>query len=77
MHKNIQVFLKFINFYYCFIKDFFKILKLLNSFLKKEKTEKFRELFILIKKIKQMFFNLYTAFIIILILMHCDFKLLI
>ncbi len=63
-HKNMQVFIKFANFYKCFVHAFFKMSAELIFLLKKNEKEKFKIKFIMIsetrkfvKSIKRIFMN--------------------
>jgi hypothetical protein len=53
--KNIQVFLKFVNFYRRFIARFFQLSAFLSDMLKEMQAEIKKESFLLIEKAKQTF----------------------
>ncbi len=75
--KNIQIFLKFVNFYRRFIARFFQLSTLLLDRLKKMQAKIKKEFFLLIEKAKQIFDLLRNVFQYVLILTHFDSKFLI
>ncbi len=63
-HKDVQIFLKFVNFYKRFIKEFFRVANALSAFLKKNDKNKFHILFEFtlnarksLEKLRQAFFT--------------------
>jgi hypothetical protein len=75
--KNIQIFLKFVNFYRRFIARFSQLSALLSDMLKEMQAEIKKESFLLIEKAKQTFDLLRDVFQYALILTHFDSKFLI
>ena len=72
--KKVQFFLKFANFYYKFIKNYFKIAALLHELIKNVKKEKQRSSFILINIIKNTFNTFKIKFISVSLLAHFNFN---
>ena len=62
-HKNLQIFVKFINFYRYFIKKFNCIIANLSDFLKNSKEDKFIFRFVYISKIETTFEKFKRLFI--------------
>ncbi len=75
--KNIQVFLKFVNFYRRFIARFSQLSAFLSDMLKEMQAKIKKESFLLIEKAKQTFDLLRDVFQYALILTHFDSKFLI
>jgi hypothetical protein len=75
--KNIQIFLKFVNFYRRFIARFSQLSALLSNMLKKMQAEIKKKSFLLIEKTKQIFDLLRDVFQYAFILTHFDSKFLI
>jgi hypothetical protein len=75
--KNIQIFLKFVNFYRQFIIRFFQLSIFLLNMLKKMQTKIKKKSFLLINKAIQTFDQLKDVFQYALILTHFDSKFLI
>jgi hypothetical protein len=75
--KNIQIFLRFVNFYRRFIARFFQLSALLSDMLKEMQAEIKKKSFLLIEKAKQTFDLLRDVFQYTLILTHFDSKFLI
>ena len=71
-YKNIQVFLKFANFYRCFIERYFKITISFIDFLKSMQVEKKKRTFHFIENIKRVFHHFRDVFIKTFILIHYD-----
>ena len=73
--KNVQIFLKFVNFYRHFIKIYSKIVGSLTGLLKGSKNEKKFESFKWSKETAEMFIQFKDVFMTMLLLMHYDLKL--
>jgi len=73
--QKVQVFLRFVNFYRCFIKVYLQIVSLLTGLLKDSKNEKKTELFEWSKDATKMFVYLKKVFMTALILVHFDSEL--
>jgi len=73
--QEVQVFLRFANFYKQFIKIYFQIVNSLINLLKNSKNEKKTELFEWFSDIKKMFCKFRITFTTISILIHFDFDL--
>jgi hypothetical protein len=72
--KNIQVFLKFVNFYRWFIARFSQLSAFLSDMLKEMQAKIKKKNFLLIEKAKQTFDLLRDVFQYVLILTHFDSK---
>ena len=72
--RELQIFLKFANFYKCSVKFYVKIIRALTKLLKKNKQERQSELFIFEKTAKQTFRRLIKTFIKAFIRIHFDFR---
>jgi hypothetical protein len=75
--KNIQVFLKFVNFYRRFIARFSQLSTFLSNMLKEMQAKIKKEFFLFIEKAKQIFDLLRDVFQYAFILTHFDSKFLI
>jgi hypothetical protein len=75
--KNIQVFLRFVNFYRRFIVRFFQLSTSLSNMLKKTQAKIKKKSFLFTNKAKQTFDQLKNVFQYALILTHFDSKFLI
>ena len=73
--KNVQIFLRFVNFYRCFIKIYSKIAGSFTDLLKDSKNEKKFELFKWSKEATKTFIQFKNIFTTTLLLMHYDLKL--
>jgi hypothetical protein len=71
-HKNVQIFLKFANFYKRFIKEFYRVANALSALLKKSDKNKFHILFEFISDAKKSFEKLRQAFFTASLLRHFD-----
>jgi hypothetical protein len=71
-HKNVQIFLRFVNFYKKFIKEFFRIADALFALLKKSDKNKFHIFFEFISDAKKSFEKLRQAFFTTSLLRHFD-----
>ncbi len=67
-----QIFLKFVNFYKKFIKEFFRVANALFAFLKENDKNKFHILFEFILNAKKSFEKLRQAFFTTSLLRHFD-----
>ena len=72
LHRDIQVFLGFTNFYQRFIKGFAQISSVLSSMLKSGKKSKFSDKFTLNTEAKIAFERLKAAFVTTLMFLHFD-----
>ena len=72
-YREFQIFLKFVNYYKRFIKNYFKLFAFFIDLLKKNKNDKKFEFFQWFKKQKQMFCRFQNSFTSILILHYYDF----
>jgi hypothetical protein len=61
-HKNVQIFLKFVNFYRRFIKEFFRIANALSALLKKNDKNKFHIFFWIHCKCEEIIWETSTSF---------------
>ena len=68
--KKVQFFLRFVNFYHRFIRDYFKIAALLHELIKNVKKEEWRSFFVLIDTAKDTFDTLKAKFTSALLLTH-------
>jgi hypothetical protein len=75
--KNIQIFLRFVNFYRRFIARFFQLSAFLSNMLKKMQTKIKKKFFLFIEKAKQIFNLFRDVFQYAFILTHFDSKFLI
>ena len=73
--QKVQVFLRFVNFYRCFIKVYSQIMSPLTGLLKDSKNEKKTELFEWSKDAAKAFNYLKEVFMTVLILVHFDSEL--
>ncbi len=73
--QKVQVFLKFVNFYRCFIKAYLWIVSSLTDLLKDSKNEKKTEPFEWLKDTMKTFVYLKKVFMTVLILVHFDSEL--
>ncbi len=71
-HKNVQIFLKFVNFYKKFIKEFFRVANALFAFLKKSDKNKFHIFFEFIADAKKSFEKLQQIFFTASLFRHFD-----
>jgi hypothetical protein len=71
-HKDVQIFLKFVNFYKKFIKEFFRVANALSALLKKNDKDKFHIFFEFISNAKKSFKKLRQAFFTASLLRHFD-----
>jgi hypothetical protein len=71
-HREIQIFLEFVNFYKKFIEIFSRIAKTLTFLLKEENKKRFREKFVFNVDVKKAFKILKIAFISVSMLLHFD-----
>jgi hypothetical protein len=71
-HKNVQNFLKFVNFYRRFIKKFFRVANALFALLKKSDKNKFHIFFEFISNAKKSFEKLRQVFFTTSLLRHFD-----
>ena len=74
-YKTVQIFLKFINFYYCFITHYFKITVLLTKLLKRSVKRKKTESFIFFQNAETVFVHFQEAFCLTFILRHFNSQL--
>ena len=72
-YRELQIFLKFVNYYKRFIENYFKLFVFFIDFLKKNKNDKKFEFFQYFKKQKQTFRKFRDIFVSIFILHHYDF----
>ena len=73
-HRNVQTFIKFVNFYRRFVNEFFKIIANLIDLLKKAINEKFSFKFKLIVEKKEFFKRFKIVFTTIFMLWHFFFE---
>jgi hypothetical protein len=71
-HKNVQISLKFVNFYKKFIKEFFRVANTLFAFLKKSDQNKFHNFFKFTSKTRKFFEKLRKAFFTTFSFRHFD-----
>jgi hypothetical protein len=71
-HKNVQIFLKFVNFYIKFIKEFFRVANALFALLKKNDKNKFHTFFKFILNAKESFKKLRQVFFTASLFRHFD-----
>jgi hypothetical protein len=71
-HENVQIFLKFVNFYKKFIKAFSRIADAMFALLKKSDKNKFHIFFEFTSKARKFFERLRKVFITTLLLRHFD-----
>jgi hypothetical protein len=71
-HKNVQIFLRFINFYRRFIKKIFRVANALFAFLKKNDKNKFHIFFEFISDAKKSFKKLRQIFFTMSLFRHFD-----
>jgi hypothetical protein len=71
-YKNVQIFLKFVNFYKKFIKEFFRVADALFALLKKSDKDKFYTFFEFISDAKKSFKKLRQIFFTASLLRHFD-----
>ncbi len=71
-HKNVQIFLKFVNFYKRFIKEFFRVADALFALLKKSDKNKFYIFFEFISDAKKSFEKFWQIFFTASLLRHFD-----
>ena len=71
-YKNVQIFLKFVNFYKKFIKKFNRIIAKLSDLLKNNKKSKFTFKFVYTAKVEAAFEKFKRLFIQISLLWHFD-----
>jgi hypothetical protein len=71
-HKDMQIFLKFVNFYKRFIKEFFRVANALFALLKKSDKNKFHIFFEFISNAKKSFKKFRQAFFTATLLRHFD-----
>ena len=73
--KNVQIFLRFVNFYRCFIKIYSKIADPLTGLLKDSKNEKKFKSFKWLKEAAETFIQFKNVFTTVSLLMHYDSEL--
>jgi len=73
--QEVQIFLKFVNFYRQFMKIYFQIINSLTSLLKNNKNKKKTESFKWCNDVEKMFCKLKEIFMTALILIHFNFNL--
>ena len=71
--KKVQFFLRFVNFYHRFIKNYFKIVILLHELIKSMKKEEQKSFFVLIDTAKDTFDALKAKFTSASLLAHFNF----
>jgi hypothetical protein len=71
-HKNVQIFLKFINFYKRFIKAFSRIADAMSALFKRSDKDKFHISFEFISKAREFFERLRKVFITTFLFRHFD-----
>jgi hypothetical protein len=71
-HKNVQIFLKFVNFYKRFIKEFFRVANALSALLKKSDKDKFHIFFEFTSNAKKSFEKFRQIFFTASLLRHFD-----
>jgi hypothetical protein len=71
-HKNVQIFLKFINFYTRFIKKLFRVADALSALWKKSDKDKFYTFFEFISNAKKSFEKLRQTFFTTSLFRHFD-----
>ncbi len=71
-HKDVQIFLRFANFYRRFIKEFFRVADALSALLKKSDKNKFHIFFEFTSDAKESFEKLRQAFFTASLLRHFD-----
>ena len=72
-YREMQIFLRFINFYRRFIYRYFKIIASLTSLLKDNKNEKKKDFFVWSKSVEQTFRQFCDIFMSIFLFIHYDF----
>ncbi len=71
-HKNVQIFLKFVNFYKRFIKAFLRVANAMFALFKKSYKDKFHISFEFISKARKSFERFWKVFITTFLLRHFD-----
>jgi hypothetical protein len=71
-HKDVQIFLKIVNFYRKFIKEYFRVADALSALLKKNDKNKFHIFFEFTSNAKKSFENLRQVFFTASLLRHFD-----
>jgi hypothetical protein len=71
-HKDVQIFLKFVNFYKRFIEKFFRVANALSALLKKSDKDKFHIFFEFTSNAKKSFKKLRQAFFTASLFRHFD-----
>jgi hypothetical protein len=71
-HKNVQIFLKFVNFYKKIIKEFFRVINALSAFLKRSDKNKFHIFFEFTSDAKKSFEKFWWVFFTASLLRYFD-----